>query len=1147
MNDPMTIRSDIWQALLLLPLLFCPQSGFAAPQESASGPEHGVFFMLTLMLLGVILLGWFFHIRMIRRLIRRHDAIYQKLPLRTGVVDAKGNILFWHSGAVSDRKLPHLRTLADLPEIDPELFREKFQQVFDRGEPLSFEYTAGAGRRTLTAAPVATEVFGVPAVSWVSHDINELVEARSSLADARRRETESRVILQALLDNLPVAVLVKNADDDFRYFLCNPAYCRMTGRTAAELLGKNDRETGLFPGQEERLQMIDARTIEANRVNQTVEVLHFPHSGQRVVERSKIPLLLPDGRRMLLITYQDITKITNFIESERVVNDSLAQMVLDDDFQNNIDYVFAALIKQLKSDRVTLLIHDQETGRYRLAAQQLGNAAPYTFDNVLETFCAMLDESLRANRLTTVSDVPGSPYCDILRAGGLHSFIAAPIFTGNQLYGAILVGFIARRRYLTDIDEGIVCSTANILALAAIRSRQSEEIRRADREKQMILNNIRIPIWLYDAAGRLLRVNTAACALAGLPEAEVLQQPDEALRDGEDVSCPVRNALLTGQSARQEVSIGDREFIVSAEPILDADGRIVNVVKNAVDVTELNELNRNEQVLNSCLEILMKEGDVPGAIDRVLEIIGKHMDGDYCYIQLYERRRKSMCFEYEYSRPGRNRLRQYFPRQPLLRSELWYRMLSSHREINLSDIASIEGRKILGEWGAQLVRRNCRSLFASGIFVDGVLRAAFGLIYDGSRRNLSESCVNFLRGSTHLFELLLQRLKSREQLLAALKQAQDADKAKSFFLASMSHEIRTPLNSVIGFAELLRQPGMDETTRNDYLDSIASSGNALLEMINDVLDLSKLEANQMVFKAEKTDFLRLAADVAKIFKPRITEKSLGFRLAIEAMPKIYIDKLRIRQILFNLIGNAVKFTPQGTVTLSAIFLAGPDYRGELEFSVTDTGIGIDQEDQKRLFEPFVQSKAMRGTYAANSGTGLGLVICRRMLEKMNGDIRLTSTPGRGSTFTVTLHAVNYEDETHPDALAGAAETPVLTGDRRKILLVDDVRMNLKVLEALCRRLKVDTVSTESGLEALARLSEEKFDLVLTDLWMPGMNGAELARAIRRQHPELPVAALTADVESRNNFELDAFDSILTKPVTSAQLGDLLHALVRRRT
>ena len=382
----------------------------------------------------------------------------------------------------------------------------------------------------------------------------------------------------------------------------------------------------------------------------------------------------------------------------------------------------------------------------------------------------------------------------------------------------------------------------------------------------------------------------------------------------------------------------------------------------------------------------------------------------------------------------------------------------------------------------------------------------------------------------------------RKELTAALEQAQAANKAKSCFLASISHEIRTPLNAVIGFSELLKGGGLSETERVEYLDSINLAGNSLLRLINDVLDLSKLEAGQMTLTPQPTDVAALLREVQAIFRYKVQEKHLFFRLDCPAgLPLFLLDSLRLRQILLNLTGNAVKFTGEGGVTLSAGFTPSGGGRGTLAIRVRDTGIGIPEEAQQRIFEPFVQSDSARDTHVYG-GTGLGLAICRRLAGRMSGKIVLESEIGKGSCFTLLLE--NIDPAGRKELRDGRADAPPPSARRKhRVLLVDDVLLNLKVLQAMLRRLGIESACASSGREALEILREDTdFDLILTDLWMPEMDGAELAREIRSRPAagRLPVVVVTADTQAGGK-PVDCFSGILYKPITLESLERLFPA------
>ena len=382
--------------------------------------------------------------------------------------------------------------------------------------------------------------------------------------------------------------------------------------------------------------------------------------------------------------------------------------------------------------------------------------------------------------------------------------------------------------------------------------------------------------------------------------------------------------------------------------------------------------------------------------------------------------------------------------------------------------------------------------------------------------------------------------------------AQVADKAKSFFIASVSHEIRTPLNSVIGFAELLREGDVSKDQAKEYLDAISSSANALLMLINDVLDLSKLEANQMKIITAFTDFNALCREVMLIFTFRAQEN--GNKLVSdvpEDLPELDVDNIRIRQILINLLGNAVKFTKKGTISLHVSFTPKPGSAniGTLKCAVSDTGIGISEEDQKKLMEPFVQLSRMRDTNAVNNGTGLGLSISKRLATCMNGELTCTSTAGEGSTFTLTLNAVRYRTKAvKADKAQSKAETEAFTRDTKtiRILIVDDVPMNLRVAKALFNKIGFDNVFTAgSGKEALEFLDKQSVDLILSDMWMPEMNGMQLSGEVKRdsRFAHIPIVAQTADVETSGNFDMSHFDAIILKPLTKEKLFNMVKRII----
>ena len=402
--------------------------------------------------------------------------------------------------------------------------------------------------------------------------------------------------------------------------------------------------------------------------------------------------------------------------------------------------------------------------------------------------------------------------------------------------------------------------------------------------------------------------------------------------------------------------------------------------------------------------------------------------------------------------------------------------------------------------------------------------------------------------------------ETQRKLQAALNEAKDANKAKSLFLASMSHELRTPLNAVIGFCELLQNNALSRESQLEYLKSISVAGHTLLDLISNILDTCRLETEQIELQNEKTDVRRILTDMVGMFKSLAEKKQLAQPLVMpEDLPFVVLDRMRLRQVLVNLLGNAFKFTDKGYVGIKVMCKIKEQGRCRLAIAIRDSGIGISPDKKQKVFEPFVQQDAIRDTHVYK-GSGLGLAICDRYIKAMGGRIDLDSEVGKGSVFTIVFESIPYVIPTEEErAAAGEAgdaaartlpanafggtanrnkATPKVDLTGRNALIVDDVPINLKVLGAMLKGFRLNIVQANSGTDALSKLPDVKPDLVLTDMWMPGMSGEELAREIRSTPggDDMVIMAVTADIENQNNFDMSVFDGILLKPVTKDTLA-----------
>ena len=464
-------------------------------------------------------------------------------------------------------------------------------------------------------------------------------------------------------------------------------------------------------------------------------------------------------------------------------------------------------------------------------------------------------------------------------------------------------------------------------------------------------------------------------------------------------------------------------------------------------------------------------------------------------------------------------------------------------------------------------RVGIKSQIVAPIFYMGKPWGDLSMLFCENRRLTAIEESSFRR-LAEVLEIAHARRVQHKTLQKALVAAQAAERTKTNFLATMSHEIRTPLNAVVGFAEFLQDDNLSEEARRNYLQGITKSSQALLALINDILDLSKIDAGRMSVRGGACDMRKLCREMRAVFAFAAQKKGVRLRYGVRSdFPVLALQEERMRQIFLNLVGNAVKFTNHGRVALVASWTPGnPENRqapGTLTIKVMDTGVGIPVLRLRQIFDPFSEDGCVRGG-KVYQGTGLGLPICKRLVESVGGKIEVSSEVGRGSLFTVTIPEVEIVAEGASPEMSGGAdpaiveETPLRT---LHVVLVDDVPVNLLVIRRYIEKAGVpkENITSFGGAdEALAALkrrpsAELVNTVVFTDMWMPKMTGEDLARELRQvettlakadgEPVHLPVIAVTADVGCADTFNLSLFDGVLTKPVTGDKIREALHRLV----
>jgi len=431
------------------------------------------------------------------------------------------------------------------------------------------------------------------------------------------------------------------------------------------------------------------------------------------------------------------------------------------------------------------------------------------------------------------------------------------------------------------------------------------------------------------------------------------------------------------------------------------------------------------------------------------------------------------------------------------------------------------------------VRNHNRVALLLTVFLS-LLVLAFGLMAMRQMRLLSERQRALVELTAHLRE--------------ARQQAETSSEAKSVFLANMSHEIRTPFHGLMGMLALLRDTGLN-ARQVDYLRTATESADHLLTILNDVLDMSLLESGRLTLIEEPVDLRDLLREVEALMRPQAQLKSLA--LHIDADPgvpeKVRADRTRVKQILFNLINNAVKFSDRGVVVVELHRASADDGSGQLEFVVTDTGIGMHQATLKRLFKRFSQGDESRSR--RHGGTGLGLEISRSLARLMGGDVTVKSVPGEGSSFCLRLPLQVITPAPRSTApVAGSADPALTQMESLRVLVAEDHPVNRQYMAALLEGMGHRPFFAGNGLEAVQAIREQRFDIVLMDLHMPLLDGVGATLSIRAL-PDgvaatVPIIALTADAfaQTRERCLMAGMNDFLAKPVSPERLSALFRRL-----
>jgi signal transduction histidine kinase len=628
-------------------------------------------------------------------------------------------------------------------------------------------------------------------------------------------------------------------------------------------------------------------------------------------------------------------------------------------------------------------------------------------------------------------------------------------------------------------------------------------------------------------------------AMFGHRMRKIQEFPEEV---NESLRAAIHEVMAYGQPRTCEYELHGRHQIANFVRLPDGIFREPCILGTAIDIDDIHNLTLNEKIQKDCMAAVLPENNASASFSTIMKLFCEHFHGDRCYLIHYNGENEAPSLVEEYCAPGNEPAVISFIKKYHDRLGSWFVRVHENKVIEYvpdpADQTDAERArpKCRGEheWLDILQQHDVKHMYVMQIYLHGKVWGSWGLVYKHSRGILSNVQKQVIPTIAKMIELILMRQEYVNALSTARDEAQTASRAKSTFLATMSHELRTPLNAVIGYAELLGNNADMPVEQRDYVAGIHFAAKSLLGLINNILDFSKIESEQSKVVLVPTNIKNSFEELRMTYRQMASDKALDMSFECSPdMPLLMIDARYVRQILVNLVGNAIKYTDSGSVKVRA------EYKDTtLTFTVRDTGRGVSENMQAQIFKPFVQSENGSET---KKGTGLGLTISSRLAKLMGGQLTLKSKLGEGSTFTLTLNNVK-PSVTNVSKPATVSE-PTPLNKIPDVLLVDDSPINLRVFEAMFKSRGIPVSKAASGQEALELLHSHKFDIVFTDLRMPGMSGLELVRRIRA-YPEMAqtkVVAVTADILFNN--ENEEFDDTLLKPASLDQLMAIMRKLL----
>jgi signal transduction histidine kinase/CheY-like chemotaxis protein len=972
--------------------------------------------------------------------------------------------------------------------------------------------------------------------------------------------------LRKMLDNIPLLVYLKNRKTR-RYMDCNQVFADYLHRSGLEKAeGKTNLDL-LPPEKAHELDMNDEESFSKDGPTVHYETMPGPHGQTRHFRTTRLGITDAEGKPCMLAMALDMTE-----ERENQMNSDATEEALmtlqQEPLLSTPTKMLSVIRERLNADYCYIARYKEETGvisvdpdsfvirgggvlprRVSSGSRSIGDLIDRV--RLLETGIFDEEESSRIRQVFHIEQTaPDTPRAVI--------HFAIRLTVQGEFWGILSVAYVAKRM-LTDIEKTYLQKNARILesaierknVYAALAKAKNDALAEGDLSRG-ILDLMPLPCVVKDPANefRYVRCNKAYASLHHMEPSEMVGRHGEDFYADKSLEI-IRRTDAEAMEKRELVHFEDtclwgdcnrRVFMYWKLPITLKDGRTL-LFCIAQDVTEIKQKINTEHFRNEITAFLLGHSEPEELLDFVAKRLIETLGCQHVLLHRHDGTRQDWFPDNEHTYCNK------CVDCPLKTADA---SLFSHNGNVALDADSISGFPL---------PENCptRILIARQIFFEGDEWGKIGTLFTGDAYESLGFCEELLEQVANVISVCIERkarnmvikrqneevVRINRQLQLARDHAVAADKAKSYFFSCISHDVRTPLNAIIGYTELLKKGIADDTERNDACDAITTSGRSLLQLVSSMVDLAKLESDTLVIEPVLTDLNVQAEKVLHSFDISVAGKPVALRGNWpDDLPYVEVDPKRMWQILFHLLDNSVKFTEAGEIVLKLDFEREKDAdKGTLRILISDTGSGMNDEQKKRIMQPFASAPEDNGLRQA--GDGLGISICRHLINRMKGTISLRSEQGRGTVFDIRIPDVRFSERTNSFPRPGSMiDFHGKAREELHVLIVDDVPLNISILRAMLRKNGIaDIVTSVNGRDALnkIRASVKPFDLVLTDLWMPEMDGRVLLRELRAdpRFQSLNVIAITADVDAKEECMKLGFSDVIFKPVTIAKIVNYL--------